>query len=64
MGWLVACAVVMGIGAITSVASMGSAMIKDRMNAGVGGFIAGAIMLLIGFFGGVVVILMYAPWEE
>jgi len=60
-GWLIACAVMMGLGAITAVSSIGSAMAKDtfKQNSGVVGLTIGVILLLVGFFGGVVVILAH-----
>ena len=58
-GWLIACAILMGIGAVTAVASFASGWKDPKLERGIGGFIFGVILLIIGFFGGVVVILAH-----
>lgn len=55
--WLIVCAVVMLLGFLTAVTSVGRWMVNDR--GGFGGLITGACLILIGFFGGVIVILAF-----
>jgi len=57
--WLIACVVLIVIGAICALVSFASGWKDPKLEKGIGGFIFGAILLVIGFFGGVVVILAY-----
>lgn len=57
--WLILCVVLMALGIITAAASFASGWKDPKLERGMGGFVTGAIMLAIGFFGGVVVILAY-----
>lgn len=58
---LVICAILMGVGALTMVASVASAMEAHRMNRlepSMRPFFLGVAMLSGGFFGGVVALVM------
>jgi hypothetical protein len=57
--WLILCAVLMLLGIVTAVASFASGWKDPKLERGMSGFAAGAIMLAVGFFGGVIVILAY-----